>query len=92
MKNEEIEAKIKQLKSTIKSFEIEIAKNEERIKNQEKQKDEYVSELKALGIDVDPNTNLDSTIEKYEAELEAELALLEAEIANVKNQIAKNNE
>lgn len=92
MKNEEIEAKIKQLKSTIKSFEIEIAKNEERIKNQEKQKDEYVSELKALGIDVDPNTNLDSIIEKYEAELEAELALLEAEIANVKNQIAKNNE
>lgn len=91
MNNDEIEAKIKNIKKTIKTFELEMAKNEERIKNQEKQKQEYIKELLDLGVEI-TETNVEEVLHKYEAELEMVLNTLEAEIELVRNQIAKNNQ
>ena len=89
MNNDEIEKKIKQYKKQIRDFELEIAKDEERLKSQNEAKSVIMAEIENLIPGFDPK-NLEQDIILMESQLEADMRLLEMELDNVRKQIEEN--
>jgi chromosome segregation ATPase len=89
MTNDEIEAKIKEYKKSIKNIELQVAKDEQRLVTQEEEKQKILKQILELNPGFDVN-NLETELKRIEEELERELNDFEQDLKRVQKQIAEN--
>jgi hypothetical protein len=79
MSDIEIEKKIKSYRSKLKELELEVVKQEERMKSKQEEKERLLVKIK----DIYPEfieENLENDIEKLQNQLEVDMSMFEAEL------------
>lgn len=89
MNDPEIEQKIKQYRSKLQELTLEVAKNEERLKTKDEERQKILSRILAIYPDFTED-NLEVEMDKLKNQLEADMTVFEMELYESLRKIEAN--
>lgn len=89
MNDTEIEQKIKQYRSKLQELTLEVAKNEERLKTKDEERQKILSRIQSIYPDFTED-NLEVEMDKLKNQLEADMTVFEMELYESLRKIEAN--